>query len=53
MPHLVVERLRDALDQRFEKPLSGASILVLGVAYKKNIDDIRESPALRVHPKRS
>ncbi len=47
MPRYVVERTVEALD-RHQKSLNGARILVLGVAYKKDIDDLRESPALRV-----
>jgi UDP-N-acetyl-D-glucosamine dehydrogenase len=47
MPALVVEKVADALnDQR--KPVRGCRILVLGVAYKKDVDDMRESPALDV-----
>jgi UDP-N-acetyl-D-glucosamine dehydrogenase len=45
MPPYVVGRLSEALDARFAKALNGSRILVLGVAYKKNVDDIRESPA--------
>jgi UDP-N-acetyl-D-glucosamine dehydrogenase len=45
MPGLVVERLEQALAERFERPLAGAEVFLLGVAYKKNVDDIRESPA--------
>jgi UDP-N-acetyl-D-glucosamine dehydrogenase len=48
MPRYVVGRLRDELDRRFGKGLSSARVLVLGVAYKKNVDDIRESPALSI-----
>ena len=48
MPLHVVRRLSDELNQRFGKGLKGARILLLGVAYKKNVDDIRESPALRI-----
>jgi UDP-N-acetyl-D-glucosamine dehydrogenase len=47
MPEYVVSRLRDALDLR-GTTLHGARILVLGVAYKRDTGDIRESPALRV-----
>jgi UDP-N-acetyl-D-glucosamine dehydrogenase len=47
MPHYVADRVGDALNTR-RKAVNGASILVLGIAYKKNIDDIRESPALDV-----
>ncbi|MCR5520274.1 MAG: UDP-N-acetyl-D-glucosamine dehydrogenase, partial [Bacteroidales bacterium] len=44
----VVERVGDLLNRRFAKALNGARILVLGVAYKQDIDDYRESPAIRV-----
>jgi UDP-N-acetyl-D-glucosamine dehydrogenase len=47
MPDYVMARLIDALnDQR--KPLKGSQVLVLGVAYKKDVDDVRESPALEL-----
>ena len=46
MPTYVIDRLRQALDARFAKGLNGSRILILGIAYKKNVDDIRESPAL-------
>jgi UDP-N-acetyl-D-glucosamine dehydrogenase len=45
MPTYVVSRLAEALDQKFSKGLNGAKILIVGMAYKKNVDDIRESPA--------
>ena len=45
MPANIVKSLEKALKNRFNKDLVGASILVLGIAYKKNIDDVRESPA--------
>ena len=48
MPHYVVDRLARALDVRGGRGLNGARILVLGVAYKKNIEDTRESPSLRL-----
>ena len=48
MPHYVVERLAEALDQRSGRGLNGARILVIGLAYKKNIEDPRESPALKL-----
>jgi UDP-N-acetyl-D-glucosamine dehydrogenase len=38
----------EALNLRASKGLNGAKILVLGVAYKRNVEDIRESPALRI-----
>lgn len=47
MPQFVVRKANDALNQR-GKALHGARVLVLGVAYKKDLDDIRESPALDV-----
>ncbi|MEZ0259896.1 MAG: nucleotide sugar dehydrogenase [Alphaproteobacteria bacterium] len=48
MPRFVVTRLAETLDTRFARPLNGAKILVLGMAYKKNVADIRESPAFAV-----
>jgi UDP-N-acetyl-D-glucosamine dehydrogenase len=48
MPRHVVTRLAECLDARFGRGLNGARVLVLGVAYKKNVDDIRESPALEI-----
>jgi len=47
MPHFVVEKVQSALNQR-GKPVMGSRIHVMGVAYKRNIDDLRESPALDV-----
>ncbi len=47
MPEYCVERVEKILN-RFKKPLCGSQILVLGVAYKQDIDDYRESPAIRV-----
>jgi UDP-N-acetyl-D-glucosamine dehydrogenase len=47
MPHFVVDKIADALN-RHRKPLNGSTVLVLGVAYKRDIDDIRESPSLDV-----
>ena len=48
MPRHVVRRLADALDDRAGKGLNGARILLVGLAYKKNVDDTRESPALTI-----
>jgi UDP-N-acetyl-D-glucosamine dehydrogenase len=48
MPAYVVQRLADALDQRFSRGLNGARVLVVGVAYKPNVEDVRESPALKL-----
>ena len=47
MPHFVVEKIQNALNER-TKPLRGSHIHVLGVAYKRDIDDVRESPALDI-----
>ena len=47
MPYHVVQLVMDGLN-RHKKSVNGANILVLGVAYKKNIDDVRESPALDI-----
>lgn len=47
MPEYIVERVSRILNN-FRKPLNGARIVVLGVAYKQDIDDYRESPAIRV-----
>ncbi len=48
MPEYCVERIGDMLNSRFAKALNGAKVLVLGVAYKQDVDDYRESPAIRV-----
>ncbi len=47
MPRFVVGKVQDALNN-VSKPVKGSDILVLGVAYKPDIDDVRESPALDV-----
>lgn len=47
MPAFVVQKVADCLNDA-RKPLKGSRVLVLGVAYKKDIDDLRESPALDV-----
>jgi UDP-N-acetyl-D-glucosamine dehydrogenase len=47
MPEYVVEKVQDALN-RHRKSVNGSRILVLGVAYKRDIDDLRESPALDI-----
>jgi len=47
MPRYVVGRLMDALNER-GKALKGSRVLVLGLAYKKDIDDVRESPSLEL-----
>ena len=43
-----VLRIADELDARASKGPNGAKILILGLAYKKNVDDMRESPALKI-----
>lgn len=45
MPELVVDKVVFALN-KFKKAINGSKILILGVAYKKNVGDVRESPAL-------
>ena len=47
MPHFVVDKITEALN-RHRKPLNGSIVLVLGIAYKRDIDDVRESPSLDV-----
>lgn len=47
MPHFVVEKVQNALNDH-AKPLKGSHIHIVGVAYKRDIDDMRESPALDV-----
>jgi UDP-N-acetyl-D-glucosamine dehydrogenase len=47
MPHFVVDKAMDALNRR-GRCMNGAQVLVLGVAYKKDVRDMRESPALDV-----
>ena len=47
MPHYVVERTLEALSQR-GRGLKDANILILGMAYKANVDDMRESPSLKL-----
>ena len=46
MPGRVISKLAEALSQKQKKALNGARILIIGIAYKKNIDDMRESPSL-------
>ncbi|MBX9977048.1 MAG: nucleotide sugar dehydrogenase, partial [Alphaproteobacteria bacterium] len=48
MPFYVMGKLSDALDSRFQKPIKGTRILIVGIAYKKNVDDARESPAFLI-----
>jgi UDP-N-acetyl-D-glucosamine dehydrogenase len=48
MPQYVVGRLADELDRRFQRGLHGSKILLVGLAYKKNVDDLRGSPSLKL-----
>lgn len=48
MPYYIIRRLAELLDQQKARGLNGARILVLGAAYKKNVDDLRESPCLHL-----
>ena len=45
MPDYVVSKIASALNER-KKAINGSKILVLGIAYKKNVDDMRESPSV-------
>ncbi len=47
MPHYVVERVQESLDEA-NKTIVNANILILGVTYKKDVKDLRESPALEI-----
>ncbi|MDD5134767.1 MAG: nucleotide sugar dehydrogenase [Phycisphaerae bacterium] len=47
MPHYVIHRTMEALNEK-KKSLKGAKVLVLGLAYKKDIDDVRESPSIEL-----
>ena len=47
VPYYVVSKIVDALNER-RKSIKGATLLILGVAYKKDVDDARESPALAI-----
>jgi UDP-N-acetyl-D-glucosamine dehydrogenase len=48
MPRYVVTRLAEALNARAGKALNGARVLLVGIAYKKNVDDPRESPSFKL-----
>ncbi|WP_324763925.1 nucleotide sugar dehydrogenase (plasmid) [Sinorhizobium meliloti] len=48
MPHYVVDRLVEALDRKARRGLNESRILLIGMAYKKNVGDTRESPSLRL-----
>jgi UDP-N-acetyl-D-glucosamine dehydrogenase len=47
MPHFVVQKIQNALNEH-AKPLKNSKVLVFGTSYKRDIDDVRESPALDV-----
>lgn len=48
MPRFAVQKLAEILNE-LEKPLKGSKIMLLGMAYKKNVNDIRESPGLEIY----
>jgi len=48
MPHFVMAKLTRALNQQ-KKPLNGSRILLLGMSYKNDVDDIRESPGVEIY----
>lgn len=47
MPHYVVDKIGQALNEQ-RRSLNGSTVLILGIAYKKNVGDVRESPALEI-----
>jgi len=47
MPRYVIEKINEALNER-RKSLKGAKIFILGVTYKRDVDDVRESPAIEI-----
>jgi UDP-N-acetyl-D-glucosamine dehydrogenase len=47
MPHYVVDKITNILNEK-KKPLKGSNILIIGITYKKDINDIRESPAIEI-----
>jgi len=48
MPHHIVDRLRAVVDRAAGRGLNGARVLLVGIAYKKNVSDMRESPSMRL-----
>jgi UDP-N-acetyl-D-glucosamine dehydrogenase len=51
MPDYVIDRLRQGLDTHYKKGINGSRILILGMAYKKDVDDMRESPSQILYEK--
>jgi UDP-N-acetyl-D-glucosamine dehydrogenase len=51
MPDYVIGKLREGLDQHVRKGLNGSRILILGISYKKDVDDMRESPSMIIFEK--
>jgi UDP-N-acetyl-D-glucosamine dehydrogenase len=47
MPYYVIEKAAEVLN-KFKKSLNGSKVLILGASYKKDIDDMRESPSLKL-----
>lgn len=48
MPNHVIDRLREIVDKASGRGINGASVLLIGVAYKKNVSDMRESPSMKL-----
>ena len=48
MPRHIIRRLLEEMSLRLQKPLAGSKVLLVGLAYKANIDDMRESPSLEL-----
>jgi UDP-N-acetyl-D-glucosamine dehydrogenase len=48
LPRLTIEKLSLALNDKLQKSVNGARVLVMGLSYKKNVDDMRESPSLHL-----
>ncbi|MCX5687457.1 MAG: nucleotide sugar dehydrogenase [Candidatus Omnitrophica bacterium] len=47
MPHYVMDKIANILNEK-KKPMKGSKILIIGITYKKDINDVRESPALEI-----
>ena len=48
MPQYVISRLRQVLDRAHGRGLNGSKVLIVGLSYKKNVSDMRESPSMRL-----